>query len=244
MKNFANPQLDNPLEGGGVILIDEIDLHLHPKWQRMIVTKLGDVFPNCQFLLSTHSPHVITHDDLSGETKKAVKKTLMQEQGYLCCYCECRVGDDDSHIEHFRPQSDANLDPLDFNNLLCSCQNQLQKNVPRHCGNLKGDWLDSVLLVSPFVPDCESRFAFSGSGEIKPIDNNDKGAEETIKRLGLDLTKLNAMRASAIEPFLDATLSADDLQQFVTGYLHRDSLGRFGDFWTTIRYLFGEAVFA
>lgn len=58
---IANPVRPNPLEGEGVILIDEIDLHLHPKWQRMIVPKLLEVFPNCQFIISTHSPHVITH---------------------------------------------------------------------------------------------------------------------------------------------------------------------------------------
>jgi predicted ATP-binding protein involved in virulence len=59
--SIANPLRDNPLEGEGVILIDEIDLHLHPKWQRMLIPKLREVFPNCQFLLSTHSPHVLTH---------------------------------------------------------------------------------------------------------------------------------------------------------------------------------------
>jgi len=58
---IANPLRDNPLEGDGVILIDEIDLHLHPKWQSMIILKLVEAFPNCQFLVSTHSPHVITH---------------------------------------------------------------------------------------------------------------------------------------------------------------------------------------
>ena len=58
---MANPACDNPLEGEGIILIDEIDLHLHPKWQRMIIPKLIHVFPNCQFIISTHSPHVITH---------------------------------------------------------------------------------------------------------------------------------------------------------------------------------------
>ncbi|MDJ0729414.1 MAG: AAA family ATPase [Crocosphaera sp.] len=57
---IANPTND-PLTGEGIILIDEIDLHLHPKWQRMIVPQLVKVFPNCQFLLSTHSPHVLTH---------------------------------------------------------------------------------------------------------------------------------------------------------------------------------------
>lgn len=185
-----------------------------------------------------------TYDDLSGQTKKAVKQALMHEQGYLCCYCERRIDDDDSHIEHFRPQSLEDVDPLDFDNLLCSCQNQLQKGVPRHCGHLKGDWFDPVLLVSPFDPGCESRFAFKGSGAIKPKDDSDSAADETIKRLGLDLPKLNAMRASAIEPFLDETLTLDDLQEFVMGYLQRDSRGRMGEFWTTILYLFEEAVVA
>lgn len=58
---IANPLLDSPLEGEGVILIDEIDLHLHPMWQRMVIPRLLEVFPHCQFLISTHSPHVITH---------------------------------------------------------------------------------------------------------------------------------------------------------------------------------------
>lgn len=58
---IANPVRDNPLEGDGVVLIDEIDLHLHPKWQRLVVPNLLKVFPNCQFLITTHSPHVVTH---------------------------------------------------------------------------------------------------------------------------------------------------------------------------------------
>lgn len=56
---IANPTLENPLDGEGIVLIDEIDLHLHPSWQRMVVPKLIDAFPNCQFVVSTHSPQVL-----------------------------------------------------------------------------------------------------------------------------------------------------------------------------------------
>jgi len=42
-----------------VVLIDEIDVHLHPKWQRKIVPALEDLFPACQFIATTHSPFVI-----------------------------------------------------------------------------------------------------------------------------------------------------------------------------------------
>ncbi len=43
----------------GVVLIDEIDLHLHPKWQKTIVPNLAELFPNIQFILTSHSPFII-----------------------------------------------------------------------------------------------------------------------------------------------------------------------------------------
>ncbi|URD52391.1 AAA family ATPase [Chroococcidiopsis sp. CCNUC1] len=58
---IANPSLENPLEGSGIVLIDEIELHLHPKWQREIIPALTRTFPNCQFIVTTHSPQVVSH---------------------------------------------------------------------------------------------------------------------------------------------------------------------------------------
>ena len=58
---IANPLLPDKLEGDGVVLIDEIDLHLHPRWQRMVVEQLSKTFVNCQFVLSTHSPQILGH---------------------------------------------------------------------------------------------------------------------------------------------------------------------------------------
>lgn len=181
-----------------------------------------------------------TYDDLSGDLKASVKRSLMQEQGYLCCYCERRLIETDSHIEHFQPQSDPAVDPLDYDNLLCSCQNQIKKGEPRHCGNLKGDWYDPELLVSPLDPDCESRFGFEGDGWIKPADKNDRAARETITKLGLDIPKLNNLRAGAIDPFLEESLTQNELHQFVSGYLSADDKGHLGEFWSTIQYLFGD----
>ena len=56
---IANEKLDNPLEGSGVVLIDEIEMHLHPSWQRKICSILVRTFPNCQFVITTHSPQVL-----------------------------------------------------------------------------------------------------------------------------------------------------------------------------------------
>jgi len=59
--SIANPISKRPLDGEGVILIDEIDLHLHPSWQRLMIPQLTKAFPNCQFIITTHSPQVLSH---------------------------------------------------------------------------------------------------------------------------------------------------------------------------------------
>jgi predicted ATP-binding protein involved in virulence len=57
----ANPHLGPQAiqETAGVVLIDELDLHLHPQWQRRIVADLKRTFPKIQFFCSTHSPQVV-----------------------------------------------------------------------------------------------------------------------------------------------------------------------------------------
>ena len=53
------PDSKNPLHEEAVMLVDELDLHLHPRWQRDIVPALSKEFPNVQFIVTTHSPHVL-----------------------------------------------------------------------------------------------------------------------------------------------------------------------------------------
>jgi hypothetical protein len=53
------PDSENPLAEPAVVLVDEIDLHLHPKWQRRLIETLTDTFPNTQFIVTAHSPLVI-----------------------------------------------------------------------------------------------------------------------------------------------------------------------------------------
>lgn len=55
----ANPSLEQTLHTPGIILIDEIDLHLHPQWQRTILRTLHNIFPQVQFIVTTHSPSVV-----------------------------------------------------------------------------------------------------------------------------------------------------------------------------------------
>lgn len=59
--SIANPGMDDSLQGKGVVLIDEVDLHLHPQWQREVIPAMGKTFPNCQFITTTHSPQVLSN---------------------------------------------------------------------------------------------------------------------------------------------------------------------------------------
>jgi hypothetical protein len=54
-----HPDSPNPLKEPAILLVDEIDLHLHPYWQRTIIKYLSDLFPQTQFIVTTHSPFIL-----------------------------------------------------------------------------------------------------------------------------------------------------------------------------------------
>ncbi len=75
---LLNDNSDNPLMGQGIVLIDEIELHLHPKWQQKIIRVLRKCFPNIQFIISTHSPQIL------GEVEsKHLRILTLQESGEI-----------------------------------------------------------------------------------------------------------------------------------------------------------------
>lgn len=90
---IANPSLAAPLQGSGVVLIDEIELHLHPKWQREIIPALTRTFPNCQFIVTTHSPQVISQVKPDGIF--ILEKT---EEGIIARRPESSYGRDSNRI--------------------------------------------------------------------------------------------------------------------------------------------------
>lgn len=76
---IANPDSDNPIaEGVALVLIDEIELHLHPKWQRDVLQRLRDIFKACQFVVTTHSPLVL------GEVPARCVRFLEFVDGKVC----------------------------------------------------------------------------------------------------------------------------------------------------------------
>lgn len=90
----ANPDLADPLtEASAVVMIDEIELHLHPTWQRQIMNNLTRTFPSCQFIVTTHSPQIIGEVDNSsirllrqtdiGIIEEGVNQSYGMESGWI-----------------------------------------------------------------------------------------------------------------------------------------------------------------
>lgn len=84
----ANPALDHPVrDGSAVVLIDELDMHMHPLWQRQVASMLTGTFPNCQFIVTTHSPQIIGETQperiilLQAEERRIVPKRCGQAYG-------------------------------------------------------------------------------------------------------------------------------------------------------------------
>ena len=61
----------------GVVLIDEIDLHLHPRWQRTVLASLCSTFPRLQFIISTHSPQVLSSAK-NRQVRRLISGTLQE----------------------------------------------------------------------------------------------------------------------------------------------------------------------
>lgn len=75
---MANPNSPNPLAEQAIVMIDEVDLHLHPAWQKRVVSDLLRTFPNTQFILTTHSPYIV--ESINNSLKLAQVTQTLQDQ--------------------------------------------------------------------------------------------------------------------------------------------------------------------
>ncbi len=182
-------------------------------------------------------------DNFQTPEKPVVHDALLKEQGYICCYCGMRITRTTSHIEHLKPRSTYPNLALEYTNLIASCQGESEEppTVPVHCGHKKKYWYDENLMVSPLEINCADFFKYPASGEIQPTDNPGKKAvaETTIKKLALDIDKLQKMRRVAIDAALLATegLTEIEIQLLAEGYQQLDANEQYTPFCAAITYL-------
>ena len=183
--------------------------------------------PPEEFLEYLKTPGV-SYEGLSGELKEALRLRLLEDQGYICCYCGQRIHNDKhTKIEHIKCQKNYGELELCFSNMLASCDggdidrsNGVRPKHQLHCDAKKGN---QDIPISP-LEDISGLFSFFDDGTIK--GKGDQG-KELVRILGLDAEFLNTQRKNAIDSY--NILAPDDLQKELL-YLNTKHDGCFFEF--------------
>jgi uncharacterized protein (TIGR02646 family) len=170
--------------------------------------------------------------------KQLVKKSLLEEQGSICCFCENRVTINHGHIAHLRDQKKYPELVLEYENLFYSCPENPKKE-PQTCGHAQKN---KILPISPLDEDCENLFIYDReTGNILPKKNSNKFTEaaETIRILNLNGSDILRKKRLAVYQETKtnmAELTNDEFEIWLNSILNRDSENKFTPFWTTIKY--------
>ncbi len=130
------------------------------------------------------------------KAKSDLRKALLKEQGYICCYCMQRIKEENTKTEHWKPQKYTHLQ-LDYQNLSASCKgNEGRNKNEQHCDTHKGE---NEITVSPTdkVRNCESYVKYRSNGKIysdDPVVNDDLNIV-----LNLNIETLRQNRFSIID---------------------------------------------
>jgi uncharacterized protein (TIGR02646 family) len=139
---------------------------------------------------------------MPGELRAAIKDALIAEQRGLCAYTGIGIDASRCHVEHLLPQAHCRRgrEDVEYRNMVACYPAPGHVHVP--FGALrKGNWpspAEQHLFVSPRSAGCEARFLFSIRGKISAAQD-DEAARETVRRLGLDHPRLEALRKEAID---------------------------------------------
>lgn len=198
-------------------------------------------------------------NDSEKEEYKKILHSFLEEQGYICCYCEKAIGrtrKNDCNIEHFMPRnpdrralSEDDFEKcrnaqLDYDNMMASCLGEEAYSTD-HCNHKKDNWFDFSVCISPTESEIENIFGFRNDGKIYAIGSNKKG-EELKVHLNLDSYVLREQRKAAYDEvmrmeFEDGELSElwnDDtyIAALIDYYREKDEKGCFTPFCSMITY--------
>lgn len=193
-----------------------------------------------------------------GFPNEQVLAALLAEQGDLCAYTLKRIDSNTAHIEHLKPQrkcreEDAareaanqavNREDVAWTNMVACFPAPNPVAPPGYGAVTKDKWWPvsgAAGFISPLNNDCESRFAFGLNGEMRPADEGDAAASDTIKAIGLNDGRLQELRKKAIiEMGLHPRspkpqTSPAKVRQIIAALLQRDGSNRYREFCVPVR---------
>ena len=116
-----------------------------------------------------------------------LRKQLLEEQGYLCCYCMSRISETKSKIEHFKAQSIFRDLQIDYGNLFVACKGG-EGTTERCCDTLKGN--NSLKSINFFLP-IENEIRYSKKGHISSMVTTEKEMSLLTKEMN-EILNLNS----------------------------------------------------
>lgn len=175
--------------------------------------------------------------DMPAYVKQEVKLSLIQEQGYLCCYTGRRIDPPNSHIEHLKPQEICvDHEDTEYSNLLAAYPSDRAEHECAYGAHYKKNWYNSILFVHPLRPDCELRFRYRDNGTVGPVNPVDDGAKETICHLNLNDKELQNLRRTVIHAALyENNLSKGQASRLMAAMDHIDNNGQYREFCFVIK---------
>jgi predicted ATPase len=151
------PEARSTKDFRGIVLVDEVGLHLHPKWEAGLVRKLRKWFPKVQFFFSTHSPIMILNADKNAVFYRLYKKegvTKISQKFYCKDFSDLRLNSlvtsplfdlEDASMRSFDPETDDLDTSEDF------MTSRIKKLVRKKMANLKAE--NKVVLSVDFLDD-------------------------------------------------------------------------------------------
>lgn len=160
--------------------------------------------------------------DFDDAVRWKLRKNLLEEQGYICCYCMNRINNNTSHIEHFWPKSQFEEKDMDYANMLASCQGG---KASEYCGHKKDDWYLPGMVI-PTDARIEDMFSYQEDGDISPKGKDQMSwlGKQMIEHLALDNFHLKRSRRNAIEAsevYDDVKYSDEEIRDFINYYDHK-----------------------
>lgn len=168
--------------------------------------------------------------------KQRLKESLLEEQGFICCYCQQRIEvDSKTEIEHIITREECDelnneALKLEYTNLIASCEGNKppsrhpEINESRHCNGFRGN---RSLPITPLIPNCEDFFKYNFRGKIKGLNVN---AQTTIENLNLEI--LEKSRESKIQGILPdeiiLSITNNDIQILIDYYSRKSNIDNDG----------------
>ncbi len=142
-----------------------------------------------------------TQEDCKNNIVNNLRKQLLEEQGYICCYCMSRINCDNSKIEHFKPQTKYRNLQIDYRNLFIACGGGTgKKGKYQFCDTKKGE---DELEVIDLLHHIENHIQYEKHSQNIAIKSSDRRIQNDIDRvLNLNISLLQKNRKEQYDSFL------------------------------------------